>query len=203
MGTILPTTRSTLPLDRVITNHLPPSETDANRKLKVHRKSRRGCGNCKLRRVKVGKPPQFSSPFSNPAWDSDSSRRLQCDESKPRCKKCTTFGVFCNYDGQYSDLQLSVSGAANIETLQILPHSLKQTIPSPVAPLSRIRSTGSLESRKAIYDFREQDLELLNKFQTRTVYTITTEKNLQFYQKETIKLAYSVRILRLGSGELH
>ena len=118
---------------------------------------------------------------------------LECDENRPRCKKCTSFGVLCNYDGQYSQLQLSVSGAAKIETLQILPYALKQTIPSIIAPSLRLQSTRSLESRHARYDFREQDLELLNKFQTRTVFTITTEQNLSAYQKETFKLAHSVR----------
>lgn len=149
-----------------MTDGLPSSGKGVNRRLKAHRKSRRGCGNCKLRRVK-------------------------CDESKPRCKKCTTFGVFCNYDCQYSDLQLAVSGIANIETVQILPLSLKQTSPSIIAPSLKIQSTGLIESKKAIYDFGEQDLELLNKFRTRTVYTITTDQNLHLYQKETLKLAHS------------
>lgn len=47
-----------------------------------------------------------------------------------------------------------------------------------------------------MYDFRERDLELLNRFQTRTVFTITTDKNLHVYQKEIFMLAYSVRILK-------
>ena len=122
---------------------------------------------------------------------------MQCDESKPRCKKCTAFGVFCNYDCRYSDLQLSVSGAANIETLQIFPYSLKPTIPSIIALSLKPQPTRSLGSRNAIYDFRKQDLELLKKFQTRTVFTITTEKNLSLYQMEAIKLAYSVRTVSL------
>ena len=104
-----------------------------------------------------------------------------------------SFGVYCNYDCKYSDLQLSIDGVANIETLQIMPFSLKQTVPSIIAPALRLQATGSQESRNAIYDFRGQDLELLNRFQTRTVFTITTDKNLHVYQKETFKLAYSVR----------
>lgn len=28
---------------------------------RAHRESRRGCGNCKLRRVKVGRPPDLSN----------------------------------------------------------------------------------------------------------------------------------------------
>ena len=36
-------------------------------------------------------------------------------------------------------------------------------------------------------------MELLNKFKTSTVFTITTDQNLHLYQKEAFKLAYSVR----------
>ena len=63
-----------------------------------------------------------------------------------------------------------------------------------------MQSKESLESGNAIYDFREQDLELLNKFKTRTVFTITTDQNLQLYQKESFKLAHSVSALKIMAG---
>ncbi|KAH8668805.1 hypothetical protein BX600DRAFT_263308 [Xylariales sp. PMI_506] len=44
------------------------------------RKSRRGCRNCKIRRVK-------------------------CDETHPQCRKCRIYGVVCNYDRLIPDLQ--------------------------------------------------------------------------------------------------
>lgn len=44
-----------------MTDRLPSTEKDIGRKLKAHKKSRRGCGNCKLRRVKVGRRYIFSS----------------------------------------------------------------------------------------------------------------------------------------------
>src|SRR5947209_8116790 len=34
----------------------------------------------------------------------------------PQCKRCRAYGVFCNYDGRCSDLQLSFEWAANINT---------------------------------------------------------------------------------------
>ncbi|KAJ5975791.1 hypothetical protein N7481_009498 [Penicillium waksmanii] len=56
---------------------------DDDRKRRKHTKSRRGCRNCKLRRVK-------------------------CDESKPHCMKCVKYGVACNYTlPTGSDLQLA------------------------------------------------------------------------------------------------
>ena len=169
---------------------LPLSEKDPGRKIKAHRKSRRGCGNCKLRRVKVGK-----LHLSESCEGYMTKSYLQCDESKPKCQKCTSFGVLCSYDSQNSDLQSSFDRAANMGTLQILPYALKQTVPSIITPSLRLRSTGSSDGRDAIYDFQLRDLELLKKFQTRTVYTITTDQNLHLYQKQSLQLAHSVRFL--------
>ncbi|KAI6089622.1 hypothetical protein F4821DRAFT_50230 [Hypoxylon rubiginosum] len=51
---------------------------------RLRRRSRFGCRNCKL-------------------------RKLKCDESKPRCRRCSSFGVLCNFMPNVADLQ-SVSG---------------------------------------------------------------------------------------------
>lgn len=170
-----------------MTDRLPSSEEVVSRKLRAHRKSRQGCGNCKLRRVKVGMPWQFPT-----LKRTSTESRLQCDESKPRCKRCTAFGVFCNYDCKYSDLQLSVDGAFKIETLQRFPYSLKQSIPRVISPSLRQQWMESLESN-SLYQFGEQDLELLSKFQARTIVTVTADKSLVTYQHEVIKLAFLVR----------
>ncbi|KAK9365292.1 hypothetical protein V1509DRAFT_406653 [Lipomyces kononenkoae] len=53
---------------------------DLVRKRRAHQKSRSGCTNCKLRRVK-------------------------CDEGYPECSRCLSFGVLCNYDIRISNLQ--------------------------------------------------------------------------------------------------
>ncbi|KAI1146358.1 hypothetical protein F4825DRAFT_199473 [Nemania diffusa] len=47
---------------------------------RIKRRSRNGCRNCKLRRVK-------------------------CDEGRPQCKRCTSFGVLCNIVLVVPDLQ--------------------------------------------------------------------------------------------------
>ncbi|KAJ5806575.1 uncharacterized protein N7503_004177 [Penicillium pulvis] len=60
-----------------------PGSKDQTRHRRAHTKSRRGCRNCKLRRIK-------------------------CDEAQPQCQKCISFGVTCNYRmGHNSDLQLA------------------------------------------------------------------------------------------------
>lgn len=69
------------------------------RKRRFHTKSRQGCGNCKLRRVKVS----ISNPLSILSWTNPlhpplpTNDRIQCDETRPQCQKCRLFGVWCNY----------------------------------------------------------------------------------------------------------
>ncbi|XXH04252.1 hypothetical protein Hte_010666 [Hypoxylon texense] len=54
-----------------------PREARERRRM---RRSRFGCRNCKL-------------------------RKLKCDESKPQCKRCSSFGVLCNFMPNIPDLQ--------------------------------------------------------------------------------------------------
>ncbi|KAL2810543.1 hypothetical protein BJX63DRAFT_401757 [Aspergillus granulosus] len=50
------------------------------RENKTRRRSRFGCRNCKL-------------------------RKLKCDEAKPQCRRCCSFGVLCNFISGVADLQ--------------------------------------------------------------------------------------------------
>lgn len=76
-----------------------------------------------------------------------------------------------------------------------MPYSLKQTLPSVIAPSLRALSPVSLKNGDTLYEFRQEDFELLRKFQTRTVFTVSTDNNLYLYQKEIFKLAHSVSTL--------
>ncbi|EXJ88044.1 hypothetical protein A1O1_04971 [Capronia coronata CBS 617.96] len=63
------------------------------RKLRrTHTKSRQGCGNCKLRKVK-------------------------CDEDKPECQRCRAYNVICTYNTTDPLLQASYDGAHEVEVL--------------------------------------------------------------------------------------
>ena len=154
-----------------MTKQIVLREIGVNRKLRAHKKSRQGCGNCKLRKVK-------------------------CDEGKPRCKKCAAFGVVCNYDGRNAVLQLSSDRAFNLDILETFPHPLNRTIPSIIAPSLKQQLVKTFESSLSC-PLEEQDLELLSKFQARTVFTISTNTSLPIYQNEIIKLACLVRTLGL------
>lgn len=138
------------------------SEKDGFRKRKAHRKSRQGCGNCKLRRVK-------------------------CDERQPQCERCIAYGVACSYDKNSSDLQLSASGALMLELSCVGGKiSLNRTdAPSMERPLR----DPSLEAK---YVLNSTDLEMLAKFQTRTVYTIGTAQTCHLYKDVLNRLVFSV-----------
>jgi hypothetical protein len=59
----------------------------------THRKVRSGCKTCKF------VPPNFSPPasFINPlTFGSSRQRHVKCDETKPKCSRCLTFGVDCD-----------------------------------------------------------------------------------------------------------
>ncbi|KAK0723448.1 hypothetical protein B0T26DRAFT_599032, partial [Lasiosphaeria miniovina] len=130
------------------------------RKRKSHTKSRRGCGNCKLRRVK-------------------------CDEGKPCCKRCQSFGVTCNYDRLSSDLQVAdeaafIGGAPpmtaislNRQVLSMLNDSLHRQSPSKKTML-----------------FGLGDLAIVNRYHERTILTMGTPQTRHVYQRESVKLAF-------------
>ncbi|KAK9483512.1 hypothetical protein V1527DRAFT_498343 [Lipomyces starkeyi] len=125
---------------------------DVNRKWRTHRKSRVGCRNCKLRRVK-------------------------CDETRPQCKNCTSFGDSCNYDLNVADLQLSISGTASINL-----HGMTKS-PAFLFPVI-------ISDNEATFQLDRQCLDRLGRFQVRTVHSIKTARVAQFYQNEVIRLAY-------------
>ncbi|EXJ84987.1 hypothetical protein A1O3_05662 [Capronia epimyces CBS 606.96] len=140
----------------------------ACRKRKAHRKSRLGCRNCKLRRVK-------------------------CDEKKPLCEKCLEFGVVCNYDPSIPDLQPR-TGAAEVgrieATLQRSPTSSNRPILEMIN--ASLREDTSLPL--GIYPMKQMDysdLARLERFQSHTVLTVGAKSTSLYFKNELVPLACS------------
>ncbi|CAG8900521.1 unnamed protein product [Penicillium egyptiacum] len=74
-----------------------PSEMQDGRALW---RSRFGCRNCKLRKLKVGPRLPILRFLADGA-----SLAYPCDENKPQCKRCGSFGVLCNFMSNIPDLQ--------------------------------------------------------------------------------------------------
>lgn len=139
-----------------MTVRISPTEA-VKRKGKARTKSKTGCGNCKLRSVKVSILGIGSTNLSL------TKICQQCDETKPQCNKCKVYGVACNYDRSYSELQLPLEKATSVS---IRPQCLSY--------------------------WPNKGEELLNKFQIRTAMTVSVGKRLQIYQNEVVRMAYLV-----------
>ncbi|KAL3451715.1 hypothetical protein BJX65DRAFT_321452 [Aspergillus insuetus] len=99
------------------------------------RRSRHGCRNCKLRRVK-------------------------CDEARPHCVRCRTYGVRCNYQHNVPDLQPLGEG-----TTQRTPGRVS----GGLSLQSSISSTLWYADRHML---DSQDQELFTRFRYRTLYSL-------------------------------
>jgi len=141
----------------------------AKRKIASHRKSRQGCRNCKLRKIK-------------------------CDESRPSCAKCQNYGILCNYDRRHSDLQMSNTGASAID-VGILDFRLAESSNSVSQSTTTSRSDG-LESSwmNGMEDYRPtaQDLEILSRYYSRTIHTPGSSESRHCYREVFPKLTGSV-----------
>lgn len=176
---------STLPV-------LPLAKT-SQRHRKAHTKSRSGCGNCKIRRVKVrtyGSQVAGQNPVASTT--TLTCVRLQCDEAKPKCKKCIAFGVSCNYGVKggtsVGELVLSFEGTSCIETPPKAPVSMNQTMLDLINYNLRLSPTGKMLGGQ-VYRLTAGDLEVLDRFSKRTILTLGTDTTKWILQAETPRLA--------------
>jgi hypothetical protein len=162
--------------------------SDANRQRRAHKKSRRGCSSCKLRRVK-------------------------CDERRPGCARCKDFGVACTYDGKVSSLSfagessfslndLSAPNHANtnkrdhsldVVRMQQLSRSQRLSESSAVlAQLTGLPSPPDSDGGNSSYAVGRSELEIFQRFNERTVLSVGSASTSKIYQREIIQLACSV-----------
>lgn len=69
---------------------------------------------------------------------------------------------------------------------------MNESIANVGTPTLREKTVGGLE-RITEYQLRDRDLELVRKFQGRTVFTIAIGKKLDVYRQEIVRLSCSVR----------
>lgn len=133
----------------------------AARILRKHTKSKKGCGNCKLRQVK-------------------------CDETKPMCRRCEKYGTFCDYDTRYSKMQPWAPGTLEFRSIRPSACSEHQTILSIInqSPGFQLERPAHLIHR----DLCVQDLETLHKFNERTILTLVKFENINLYRNVYAKL---------------
>ncbi|KAK1254012.1 hypothetical protein MKX08_008007 [Trichoderma sp. CBMAI-0020] len=142
------------------------------RKRKTHRKSRLGCGNCKIRSVK-------------------------CDESKPTCRRCQASGFTCNYSSTGPTLQLSRSSVFRLSLAPTQARSVTASASVSVdglfreaylQPGLRIPIVLPLQGRLGEYALRPEDHAALSRFYDRTACTLGTPTTRKGY----LKVLYSL-----------
>lgn len=177
-------------------SHPPKDLQDANhqrRHRRSHKKSRRGCAGCKHRRIK-------------------------CDEGKPGCKKCIAFGLQCSYDSKSADeLTFAGEGCFRLEVASdnlgkgrssafdtFGPKALRFS--SPVRSLSQAAAiVGHLNGLPSppvsgneggaallVGTSSIADLQVLARFNERTVLSVGTRQAAKIYQREVFQLACTV-----------
>ncbi|KAF1979786.1 hypothetical protein BU23DRAFT_496671 [Bimuria novae-zelandiae CBS 107.79] len=163
-------------------------QADEPRKRKAHAKSRKGCGNCKLRRVK-------------------------CDEARPKCKKCMLYGVSCGYDGSTPSLDLSAEGSFQFDLIRgeamfdfsgapekppvslntmsttMAQHSLNGASRRMVDSLT-MANLPHMDANSA-WSFTDADMEIVSRFQRRTVATLGSKESSSTYRDCIAHLAFS------------
>ncbi|KAJ4310218.1 hypothetical protein N0V84_011087 [Fusarium piperis] len=139
-------------------------KTPSVRQRKAHRKSRLGCGNCKLRSVK-------------------------CDESKPSCKRCLSSGFICSFTqtSPSASLHLAHCGAGPVFSVADPAADRNLRVPFP-----GLRVPVAQPTRGAVGEIvlGEAEMAALERFRLRTVFTIGTEKTRHLYSERAVKLAF-------------
>ena len=109
------------------------------------------------------------------------------------CRQCTGFHVLCNYAFETLDLQPSYGEVVELRLLLPRACSANQTA---LSVMNR-----SFCSEYEGYELNLQDLEILNRFQTRTIPTLGTARSIPVYQSETFRLACLVGQTNLHKAE--
>ncbi|TGO25785.1 hypothetical protein BPAE_0072g00050 [Botrytis paeoniae] len=142
---------------------------DSQRKRRVHKKSRKGCRNCKLRRIK-------------------------CDETRPHCLKCEDYGYACNHDSKTPDLELVYSETPTTMKSQIefgqsswsinsTPSQQMASIPTTLEPFCVVGDDISL------FELDRQSLYRLDRFRYRTVLTLGTPTAAGVFHEFAVSMA--------------
>ncbi|KAE8364630.1 hypothetical protein BDV27DRAFT_145137 [Aspergillus caelatus] len=129
---------------------------------RTRRRSRFGCRNCKL-------------------------RKLKCDEGKPHCKRCSSFGILCNFMSNIPDLQPI---AADIGS-PLVVHG-KATLQPPIA--SAVWTSDEFTS----YHLNAKCQDFITRYYARSI-TIPDDPNMIHVNRKLLRLAFTCPFLMHAS----
>ncbi|KAK0648600.1 hypothetical protein B0T16DRAFT_117327 [Cercophora newfieldiana] len=144
-----------------------PELHQKSRLRKAHRKSRRGCANCKIRKVK-------------------------CDESKPRCQKCISFGIGCSYEAGVPEMHLDFAGSFRVDLSgsgsQSFAFSVNPSLPRllPDFPTYLPVAGGKKDQ---LYQLSPIDKRRLQGFKERGVLTVGPREAAMVFQSHALEFS--------------
>lgn len=156
---------------------------------KAHKKSRRGCRNCKLRRVKESHSRVSELPLLT---------LHKCDETQPDCVQCSSFGVTCNYNPSIPDLQMIHRGIVTINRkvgLNQQPNVVEKISSPGQLPLLRPLLLPSPQTIFRGYGLDPESSERLWRFQNRTSLSVSSPTGASIFQKVATDFALQASLL--------
>ncbi|KAE9366302.1 hypothetical protein N431DRAFT_419491 [Stipitochalara longipes BDJ] len=145
------------------TSHPPPVKSKQPNKRRPHNRTRRGCGNCRLRRVK-------------------------CDEKRPGCERCQKAHISCTYATGVGQLQSSHEQPITYTLIDSPQLSNNNSVLGLINGALREYNSRSPEINH-IFQLNHEGLSLLLRFQNRTVHSIGSQWKIGIWEKEFIRLA--------------
>ncbi|KAH8812991.1 hypothetical protein F5884DRAFT_899193 [Xylogone sp. PMI_703] len=143
------------------------------RKRKAHKKSRGGCRNCKLRRIK-------------------------CDEARPNCQRCKAFGVSCNYNSTTPDLHTGPDHVLEFDSPNSRTVTTDRVVQRPSYLTNQFRLPRSMPHYPFVIGDRNHIIELdiacmerFKRFLVRTVLTVGTLDGAHLFQRVVPGLAFA------------
>lgn len=153
---------------------------DRVRDRKTPRRSRFGCRNCKLRKLKVR-----DSAFLDCCITKYVPFVSKCDEDKPHCNRCSSFGVICNFASNVPDLQPVAAGTARPLVVRRKPQ-----LQPPVA--SAIWTADEYTA----YQLNTRCQNFITRYFGRSL-LIPDDPNMIHVNRKLLRLAFTVSILAL------
>ena len=154
----------------------PMMDRDAA-KGKRRRNSRYGCRNCKLRKLKVSR----ASFTSRSAIRLNQMATQQCDETRPHCARCRTYGVLCNF-------------SLSVPDLQPLPEKQRQqgTRSGFVSLQPPVGKAIWAEDGSSYFVLDTQDQELFRRFRYRTLHSLGGPAMVDIFENYMLRASFTV-----------
>ena len=115
----------------------------------------------------------------------------KCDEGKPACNKCTSYGVSCSYDAGASEMHVSFAGTLSMNLAKDMPQQALQRIPRITLDLNMLLPVAG-KTGPPSYKLSSRDWEFMHIFQSRTIFTMGDEGEADVYKTRTMDVAVQV-----------